>query len=546
MNRSIALATALLLLLATFAIAHDEKAPAPRDTSQHVYGEQLGEVNLPFECNEAVGDLNEQALALLHHMTYVGARSLFTEIAEKDPECALGYWGEAMSYIHPLWSDPPSAEDFVRGKALAAEAMKRAKGPKEKAFVAALQAYYGKPLTQSEKPNLKAFAAGWDRTYQQFPGDTEAATFFALTNLGIVDPSDKSYTKQRESARIGKQVLEREPKHPGAHHYTIHALDYPPLAQEALDVARSYGKIAPAVPHALHMPAHIFTRLGLWEESIDMNRRSADAALKHPAGGKISLHYLHALDYLAYAHLQRGDDQNAQRVLEEITALKGPYQTHVASAYSFAAIPARIALERQRWGEAAALSARSPENYPWKINPAMEAITYFANGLGAARSGNPEQARTAIEALKKLEESAGESSGYWSKQVAIQRLSVEAWLVFSRGDKEKGLRIMRQAASEEAATEKHPVTPGEVLPAHELLADMLMELKRYGEAGDFYLATLQRSPNRLNSLYGAGRAAELSGDETLAAFHYKALDELVIAGSDNRQAAHARAYLARR
>jgi tetratricopeptide (TPR) repeat protein len=455
----------------------------------------------------------------------------------------MGYWGQAMSYIHPLWSDPPSEANFARSKALAAEAMKWAKTDKEKAFVTAVQAYYQEGRNRSEKANLTAFANAWRKVYEQFPEDTEAASFYALSNMATASAGDKSYVKQKQSAQIAKHVLTRIPDHPGGHHYTIHALDYPTLAIEALDVARGYGQIAPEIPHALHMPAHIFTRLGLWEESIDMNRRSADAALSHPANGKISLHYLHALDYLAYAFLQRGEDAEARKVLDELVALEGPYQTHVAAAYSFAAVPARIALERQQWATAAELAPQTPKNYPWEINPAMEAITYFANGLGAARSGNKATARRAIDALADLHKKASETSGYWGKQVEIQRLSVEAWLAYIGEDKDAALTIMRKAADEEAATEKHPVTPGEVLPAHELLADMLFDHGDYQEALKYYLATLKRSPNRLNSLYGAGRSAELSGNNKTARLHYYKLNEVAASDSKLKQLLHARDFL---
>lgn len=534
----------LLLPLSSELPAHEDHPGATLPETANVYGGQLGSVTLPFFCNEAVAEQAGRGLALLHHMTYVGSRAIFMALTDADQDCAMGYWGQAMSYIHPLWSDPPSETDFESGKALAAEAMKRAKDTKEKAFVAAVQAYYAEGRNRTEKPNLKAFTEGWRKVYEQFPEDLEAASFYALAHLGTVDPADKSYVKQKQSAKIGKQVLRRSPTHPGGHHYTIHALDYPPLAIEALDVARSYGKIAPEVPHALHMPAHIFTRLGLWEESIVMNRRSADAALKHPANGKISLHYLHALDYLTYAYLQRGDDAEAEKILDEITAIKGPYQPHVASAYSFAAVPARIALERQQWTKATSLEAQTPNNYPWEINPAMEAITYFANGLGAARSSDKVTVSRAIDALAALQERATETSAYWGKQIEIQRLSVKAWLAYLEEDKETALKIMREAATKEAATEKHPVTPGEVLPAHELLADMLFEMGHYQDAQTYYLATLERSPNRLNSLFGAGHAAELSGDKTAASRYYRMLTELVVSDSKLTRLQHAKAYLA--
>lgn len=527
----------------TAALAHEDHASALPLDPANVYGEQLGDVAVPFACSEAAAVSAQRGLALLHHMTYVGARAAFVDTIQADPDCAMGYWGQAMSYIHPLWSDPPSLADFERGKALTAEALRRSTSEQERAYVTAVEAYYAQGRNPSEVANLRAFADGWHKVYEGFPEDLEAASFYALAYLATASPADKSYAKQKRSAAIAKRVLKRNPAHPGAHHYAIHALDYPPLAAEALDVARSYGRIAPEVPHALHMPAHIFTRLGLWTESIDMNRRSADAALKHPANGKVSLHYLHALDYLAYAYLQRGEDAKAQAVFDELMALKGPYQTHVASAYTFAAVPARLALERQQWSVAAALKPQTPSNYFWKVNPAMEAITYFANGLGAAHTGDAIAASRAIDQLKALEARAVKTSAYWARQIEIQRLAVAAWSVYGENKKQAGLTIMRNAAALEAATEKHPVTPGEVLPAHELLADMLFDMGHYEEALANYQAALKRSPNRLNSLYGAGRSAELAGHQEMAAFHYAKLDDIAAADSSLERLQEARSFL---
>lgn len=532
MKKLIFILLAVPLVLCSVTAAAATPNNATHANAAAVYGEQLGDVMLPFTCAASVTDQAKRGLALLHHMTYAGARQIFAEIARQQPDCALGYWGQAMSYIHPLWSDPPSAEQFEQGRELAAAAKSRVKNDQEQAFVATVTGYYGTDRGAGEKPNLQAFAKAWHKVYQGYPENTEAASFYALANLATADPADKSYRKQKQSAAIAEQVLQAMPAHPGGHHYIIHAFDYPALAAGALEVARNYGNIAPAVPHALHMPSHIFTRLGLWQESIAMNRRSADAALQHPVDGKISLHYLHALDYLAYAYLQCGQDQQALQVLDEMAALQGPFQTHVASAYTFAAVPARIALERQQWEQAAQLKASTPSGYAWENNPAMAAITYFANGLGAARLGNSAAAGRAIQALSQLQAQAQQQSAYWGKQVEIQRLSVEAWQSYGEGGKDAGLSLMRKAAALEATTEKHPVTPGEVLPAHELLADMLMLMGNHEEAYRYYLATLERSPNRFNSLYGAGRAAQLSGDRNAALQHYQAL-LATVAGNGN-------------
>jgi tetratricopeptide (TPR) repeat protein len=464
----------------------------------------------------------ERGLALLHHMTYEDSRAAFARAIESDPDCAMAHWGQAMTLIHPLWSDPPSEAGFKRGQALVSEAKTRGKKTKrERAYIAAVEAYYAEGWNRDETANLASFEEGWEKVYRQFPKDLEAACFYALAHMATADPADKVYTKQKRAGALAAKVLAQAPDHPGAHHYTIHAYDYPALAEEALEAARSYGKIAPEIPHALHMPTHIFTRLGFWQESITMNKRSAAAALKHPVGEAISLHHPHALDYLAYAYLQRAEDQKAKQVLDTLTALKG-----------------------QEWTDAASLEPRTPSNYPWDRFPAMEAITHFARALGAARSGNGQGAAQALEKLAALRERAAETSAYWAKQVEIQRLSAMAWLEYEEGEHEKALNIMRRAAELEASTEKHPVTPGEILPARELLADMLLDMGRHKEAQTEYEAALERSANRFNSLYGAGRAAELGGNKRKAAFYYKKLVEMTANDTERERLQQVRTLLA--
>ena len=275
-----------------------------------------------------------------------------------------------------------------------------------------------------------------------------------------------------------------------------------------------------------------------------MNKRSADAALKHPVNNQVSLHHPHALDYLVYAYLQMGEDQNAVEVWNNLKDLEGPYQVHVASAYTFAAVPARIALEKQEWASASSLEARIPETYPWDRFPAMEAISYYAIALGAAKSGNTQLAVQTISTLAELEKRTAKTSKYWAKQVEVQRISALAWLKYKQGEKEKALDLMKKAAGLEAATEKHPVTPGEILPSRELLADMLLDIGYYKEALAEYEASLARSANRFNSLYGAGRAAELNGDKDKAVFYYKKLVEVTSEDSKRERLLQAKAFLA--
>ncbi|HMB94057.1 MAG TPA: hypothetical protein VKP65_24625, partial [Rhodothermales bacterium] len=322
------------------------------------YGGQLGSVNLPVSCNEDAQPLLKKGLALLHHMTYDGAAQAFAAATEADPQCGMGYWGEALTFIHPLWSDPPTETNFEKGQSLIDSAKRLELSEKEMAYLSAVEAYYAAGWSRNESDNLAQFDQAWQTVYQQYPDDLEAAAFYALAHIATAHPSDKTFARQKQAGAIAEQVLAQAPDHPGAHHYIIHAYDNPPLAAQALDVARHYGEVAPAIPHALHMPTHIFTRLGLWDESIAWNKRSATAALNHPMGEAISLHYLHALDYLAYAYLQRGEDQKAQAVMDKLMALEGPFLVEVATPYTLAALPARLALERQQWANAAALEPR--------------------------------------------------------------------------------------------------------------------------------------------------------------------------------------------
>jgi len=418
------------------------------------------------------------------------------------------------------------------------------KTDRENAYIAAVGAYYEQGWNKIETANLQSFEAGWENVYRRFPEDIEAACFYALVHMATASPADKTYTKQKQAGAIAEKVLVQVSDHPGAHHYMIHAYDYPPLAPKALNAAQSYGKIAPDIPHALHMPTHIFTRVGLWQESIIMNKRSAAAALKHPAGNEISLHYPHALDYLVYAYLQQADDHKARQIMEDLSNLDGPFQTHIAASYSFTAIPARFTLERQQWSEAVVLEPRLPNDYPIEMFPAMEAITYFARALGAARSGNLKMANQALEKLTELHKKIEKTSAYWAQQIEIQRQSVMAWITYQEGSKNEALKVMQKAVELESSTEKHPVTPGEILPARELYADMLLDMERYREAQNEYEATLKRNPNRFNSLYGAGLAAELGNNKSEAVLYYKKIVEITTtAKTDREQLKHARLYL---
>ena len=526
-----------MLLLFLAACTH-----APQTDS---YGEKRGTVHFPVSCNQAAGRLMERGIALLHHMTYGDARKTFQAATEADADCAMGYWGVALTLTQPLWPPIPDEATLRHGWEMIEQAQSRGeKTEREQAYIGALEAYYRDGWNRDEASRLASFDQAWEKVHRQFPDDLEAACFYALAHIAAAPPGDKSYQNQERAGAIAEDVLAAVPDHPGAHHYIIHAYDYPGLAERALAVARNYGKVAPEIPHALHMPTHIFTRLGLWQESIDWNIRSADAARK----ANSSMHFLHALDYLAYAYLQRAQDQKAQEVLDRAMSLEGPFDpiNRAAGAYTLAAVPARLALERQQWADAAGLEPRQPSSYPWndKLAP-YEAITHFARALGAGHTGDFPAARQSTEKLSALHDSVVQTNAYWAGQIEIQRTAAQAWLAHEEKKQVEALKLMRHAAELEAATHKHPVTPGEVLPARELLADLLLALDRPQDALAEYRISLERSPDRFNSLYGAGHAAELAGErQKAAAFYQKLVEVCAQADTERPRLRHAKEFLA--
>jgi tetratricopeptide (TPR) repeat protein len=339
-----------------------------------VNGDALGNVRFPTSCTADAQPVLERGLALLHHMNYIKARNAFMQATEIDAECAIAYWGAAMTHVHPLWPDTISPDAQVAGQELLNKATDaKHTSARELAYINALQGYY-RENNKSEIERLRAFEEGWAIANESNPDDVEASLFYALASLSTAAMTDKSFAKQKMAGAIAEKVKEEIPQHPGAHHYIIHAYDNPVLAENALDTARSYDDVAPENTHALHMTSHIFTRRGLWPESITFNRRAANAAMQRTPGGEVSLHYLHALDYLAYAYLQQGNDREADEVFEELNALETPYQNHAATAYAFAAIPVRLGLDRHDWELAAQASPAWPESIDWERYPYLVAI----------------------------------------------------------------------------------------------------------------------------------------------------------------------------
>jgi len=505
------------LLLATALTA--------QEAHQHHHG-GLGTVRFETSCDSSVQAPFQRAVAMLHSFWYDEAEKAFRAIAATDPTCGMAYWGVAMSNYHPVWA-PPTAPELARGAEAAEKAVAAgAKTARERDYISAIAAFYKDSKTLAHRARSLAYEQAMEQVYRKHPADSEAAIFYALALLGTAPPTDKLYGNQKKAAAILNEVLPKNREHPGVAHYIIHSFDYPRLAELALPAARSYAKIAPDSPHAIHMPSHIFIRLGLWDDSIQSNIASATSAKTHvqrlkPGAG--SFDQLHAMDYLVYAYLQQGRDRKAKQVYDEMLAIKTLDLENFAAAYALAAIPARYALERREWTQAAGLQLH-PAGFPWKNFRYAEAIVVFARGLGAARSGDRAAAGREVERLAAIRGEIAGASGYdWASQVEVQRRTVEAWLAHAEGKSEQAVPLMRSAADLEDKIDKHPVTPGAVLPARELLGELLLETKRPTEALKELEAALQESPNRFNTLHLAARSARLLGRQEDAAGYYSKL-----------------------
>jgi tetratricopeptide (TPR) repeat protein len=381
----------------------------------------------------------------------------------------------------------------------------------------------------------------------KYPQDTEAAIFYALALNITLNPADKTYANQLKAAGILEKVFASQPDHPGVAHYLIHSYDFPPIAQKGLPAARRYAGIAPDAPHALHMPSHIFTRVGAWQDSIDTNRKSQEAAKAELRMAKLeagSYNALHAMDYIVYAALQLGKDKEAAAVLEETLSIQKVDTEHFAAAFAFAAIPTRYALERRRWDDATKLTLH-PKSLSWQKFPQAESIVVFGRGVGAARGGNVAQAKTELQRLETLRDQLTVAKvGYWANQSEIQRLAVAGWIARAEQRNDEALNLLRQAADKEDATEKHPVTPGALQPAREMLAELLMDLGQAAKALAEYETSQKVDPNRFHGLAGAARAAEAAGDRAKAKTYYEQLIALAkTADSERPELAKAKSFV---
>jgi tetratricopeptide (TPR) repeat protein len=536
-----------LLILSTPLVSAQ---PGQQHTHMHEPAEKLGEVNFKISCSPEAQKQFNQAVAWLHSFEYEEAEQAFTEVTVTDPKCGMGHWGVAMSHYHPLWASP-SATELQQGW----EAVEKAKAAgaateRERGYINAIEVFYKDADKIDHRTRAFAYSDAMKRLHDNNPTDREAGVFYSLTLIATgTMANDKTYVREKEAAQILNRVLAVEPQHPGVSHYIIHSYDYPALAQLALPAARSYAKIAPASAHAQHMPSHIFTRLGYWQEAIRSNLDAKASAKAHAARNKLPDVWdeqLHAMDYLAYAYLQTAQDKHAWGVLEELNKIRRVDPPTFKVAYAFSAIPARYALERRKWADAARLelpfadagnanaatpgitAASSSWAFPWARFGWAKAQIHFARAIGAARTGDVASARREVDELAAIKQSLNLAKGEydWAKQIEIERLIASGWLAYAEGKHDDSLKIMREAADLDDATDKHPVTPGAILPAREQLGELLLELKQPKEALLAFETSLRSAPNRFNGLYGAARAAKLAGDPARARSYQAKLLEL--------------------
>jgi hypothetical protein len=514
-------------LLAASAVVMAAASPE----HSHEHSHQLGKLTFETSCSPAAQAAFETGLRWLHSFEYQESERNFAAAAASDPSCAIAYWGVAMSNYHPLWAAPTAAE-FEKGRAAMEKARTAgAKSQRERDYIGALEMFYAGSDRIDLKTRVLAYAKARGQLHDRYPHDDEAAVFHALSLIaaGSID-GDRSYSKQKAAAATLNGVLARNPDHPGVAHYLIHSFDYPALAELALPAARRYANIAPDSAHAQHMPSHIFTRLGLWDEAIKSNLAAEAAAKAHARTMGMAGAWdqqLHAMDYLTYAYLQTGRDADALGVFDALKTVSQADPPSPTVAYAATAIPARVLLERLEWEQAAALELpakvaglKALANHKWAI-----ANVHFAKAVGAARAGKLDLAKAEVAKLAEIEQALAVPPGEydWRKQIAIERQIAEGWVAYGAGNRDEALRVMRAAADLDDATEKHPVTPGAILPAREQLGELLLELGRPADALVEYEASLSRAPKRLAGLYGAARSARLAGDSAKAARYFAEL-----------------------
>jgi tetratricopeptide (TPR) repeat protein len=506
-------------------------------------GDRLGTVDFPISCTAEAQAAFNRAVAMLHNFWFPQAGNAFAEVVKTDPTCAMAYWGVAISARANPLVGAPAALVMKRGWEFVEKAKAAgAKTQRERDYIAALELYYKNPDDPIHQPRVLAFEKAMEALSQRYPDDVEAALLYALAlNESIISlPADKTYSRHMKAARIAENVLAKHPDHPGALHYLIHSYDFPALADRGVKAAKIYGSVAPGAPHALHMPSHIYSMLGMWEESIESNINAVEAAKG----------YVHAIDFMVYAHLQLGQDGEAKRLLDTAAGLqksaggldqRSPTGALLSVHTAYAAIPARYAIERGAWKEASALPLLP-------TSPPADAITHFTRAIGFARLRNTASARKEIESLRALcEELMRVKDVYWAQQVDTQRVAALAWLALAEGRSADAVNQMHLAADMEDASEKHVAMENRLWPMRELLGDLLLELGEPGAALEQFEASLADSRNRLRGYYGAAKAAAAAGNHGKAAEYYRKVLALTKHADPGRiEAQQAKAYLAAR
>jgi tetratricopeptide (TPR) repeat protein len=500
-----------------------------------------GKVEFPVSCTPSVQSEFSRGVALLHSFFYEEARRVFTSVAERDPKCAMAQWGIAMTWWHPIWT-PPTPDEMSAGKAAIEKAMAlNAETDRERGFITALNVYYNTPdgsnaaaVGQSchgpvgPRDRVIAYEKAMHQLCDKYPDDFEVQTFyaFAVLAVGYATPNDTTLSKQLEAAGILEKLWKQNANHPGVVHYLIHCYDYPALAQRGLAAAKSYASIAPWVPHALHMPSHIFTRLGMWDESIAANGASAEASRAYSAmrhRDATEAEELHALDYMAYSYLQEARDTEAKKIVDLAAKVrKTNPELEFSAAYALAAIPTRHAFERNDWASAATLTV--PNLPHWSSFPFMEALIEYGHALGRAHTGDLDGARKAISRMQQLRDATKDSKfDYFKNHLDLQMQAASAWVAAAEGKKDEAIETLRRAADAEDILGKHPVSPGAFVPIREQLGSLLLEVGQPKQAQHEFEAALKIYPGRFRGLYGAARAAEQNGDKENASRYYAKL-----------------------
>lgn len=498
---------------------------------------EFGSVEFPTSCSDKVKQDFNLAMTLLHSFEYDEAEKVFAKIIKEEPQCAMAYWGVAMSNYHPLWAPPSQAELLKGSKAIAIAKSLPQTSKRETEYIDAIGMFYMDWDKKDHKTRCLVFEKAMEKIHNNNPKDKEAAIFYALALDASASPTDKTYKNQKKAFQILSSLYPGQPDHPGIVHYIIHSYDYPELAESALPAARKYASIAPSSAHAQHMPSHIFTRLGLWDENIKSNLAATSSAKCYAENAGIKGHWdeeLHGMDYLVYSYLQKGDNKLAKAQWDYLKTINEVSPVNFKVAYAFASIPARYLLENKNWKEAAKLKLH-PSAFPWQKFPWQKAIVHFTRILGLANTGDITSARSELKNLSAIHDTLiKQKEVYQANQVEIQLKSADAWILFKEGKNEQALKLMNLAADMEDRTEKHPVTPGEVLPARELLGEMLIQMDRPADALIAFETNLKKHPNRFNGLYGAASAAAANNNSAKAKMYYQKLRSTAIPQNSDR------------